>query len=97
MIYYCFQCCIFYANELLNNINKTDDLHNKCPLCDGKVTIKIFISEIVIKDEKINIYSLFENEKGENKVMEEKIPCTLISSGYCKYPHKFEKSVKIKK
>lgn len=93
MIYYCFQCRTFYVTMLINNVN--DDLPNECPECDGKVTMKIFISEIVVKGEKITIHSLFENEK--KGLTEEKFPCNLISSGYCKYPHKLEKPVKIKK
>ena len=79
------------------NDDMMDDLRNKCPLCDGKVTMKIFISEIIKRGEKNTIYSLFEHENEKTGIIEEKIPCTLISSGYCKYPHKLEKLVKIKK
>ena len=89
MLFYCYQCETFYAIHFYTeNIIRT-----KCPACDGWVTQKIFISEIILNDEKVAISSLFERE---NKGDDEKHLCDLLVSGSCQYPH-IPQNVKLKK
>ena len=89
MLFYCYQCQIFYAIQFYTE----NEIQTKCPRCDGRVTQKIFISEIILDDEKVAISSLFEKEKGMN---EEKRLCDLLVSGKCKYPHTRRINVKLK-
>lgn len=90
--YFCHQCAAFFvvqfcANNEIDITKKKEDRinNNKCPLCDGNATQKVYISHIILDDNKYSLSSLFERE--ENRKEEKMDLCNLLVLGECHYPH----------
>ena len=77
-MYYCCQCLIFFLKDVSKKENNHSDV---CPVCCGKVTRKLFISETGLINGGKDILDYYRIKKTV------RFQCGLPTSGECQYPH----------
>ena len=81
-MYFCYHCTLFYTGT------SNRDIGQQCPICDGTVTRKLYVSGINLDEEIVNSY--VRNQK-------KKFICGLLTTGYCPFPHNYNRSETLSK
>ena len=81
-MYFCYHCTLFYTGK------SNRDIGQRCPICDGTVTRKLYVSGINLDEEIVNSY--VRNQK-------KKFICGLLTTGYCPFPHNYNRSETLSK